>query len=383
LQFINQESLKLALYTFYFFDYHLFVSCNGRPAVSSIEFQWDLPKSSTLWEAESALSWWELLCDAERNADPYQTHPLHEEPDTRSLMAATQALLSATASIQLLSVLAASAFATLCVVTNLECLVRDFTRCYYQLPPTLSDPNPFHVLTQAQNAQVSAALGLIWGITGDAPCLSCSQECKSLWHAVRLGCLSTKISLSKPDDLLVGGIVENYPTAGLATAAHLALGNHVATRRSGLNVDDCTLNILSDSLRAMHEMSTRDSSAPWEGPWSSIQGFRMLLALWRIMRMSISQLRNERSSLSLINYPMHFQPAKTVIAGVISALQLYGDNPSMASLSTDPDKAADQWEAQYMHWMHEMCDRRDVWDVGLSMTKVLEEIHDMEAERTS
>jgi hypothetical protein len=80
---------------------------------------------------------------------------------------------------------------------------------------------------------------------------------------------------------------------------------------------------------------------------------------------------------------MHFQPAKTVIAGVISALQLYSDSASMASLLTDPDKAADQWEAQYMHWMHEMCDRRDVWDVGLSMTKVLEEIHDMEAERTS
>jgi len=142
----------------------------------------------------------------------------------------------------------------------------------------------------------------------------------------------------------VGGIVENYPTAGLATAAHLTLGNHVATRRSGLDVDDCTLNILGDSLRAMHEMAARERSAPWEGPWSSIQGFRMLLTLWKILRMSITQLHNERTSLNIIKYPTHFQPAKTVIEGVISALQLYGNSPAIPSLSTDPNKAADQWE---------------------------------------
>jgi hypothetical protein len=381
LQFISQESLKLSLYAICFFDYHLFVSCNGRPAVSSIEFEWDLPKAFSLWEADSASAWWGILQAGHKCLDPYRANHLREEPDTRSLLAATQSLLSANASMQLLSVLAVSPFAALCVVTNLECLVRDFTRCYYQLPPTLSDPNPFHVLTQAQNAQVSAALGLIWGIAGDGPCVSCSQECKSLWHAVRLGCLSTKISLSKPDDLLVGGIVENNPTAGLATAAHLTLGNYVTTRRSGLNVNDCTLNILGEALKVMHEMATPDRSAAWEGPWSSIQGFRMLLILWRILRMSIAQMQNERTSLNAIKYPAHFRPANTVIEGVISALRLYSENSFISSISTDPEDASDQWEDQYMQWMHQICDRRDVWDVGLSMTKVLEEIYDMETER--
>jgi hypothetical protein len=379
LHFISQESLNLSLYAFYYFDYHLFVSCNGRPAVSSIEFQWDLPKASSLWEADSALTWWENLRAAHNNSDPYRAHSRREELDTKSLLAATQSLLSANASLQLLSALAASPFAALCVVTNLECLVRDFTRCYYQLPPTLSDPNPFHVLTQAQNAQVSAALGLLWGIAGDGPCMSCSQDCKSLWHAVRLGCLSTKISLSRPDDLLVGGIVENNPTAGLATAAHLTLGNYVTTRRSGLSVDDSTLNILGEALKVMHEMATPGRAAGWEGPWVSIQGFRMLLILWRILRMSIAQIRSEQASLEIIKYPAHFRPAKTIIEGVISALRLYGENSSVLSIATDSEAEYNQWEERYLQWMHQICDRRDVWDVGLSMTKVLEEIYDMEA----
>lgn len=371
LQFITQESMKLALYAFFFFDYHLFVSCNGRLAVSSIEFEWDLPKAFSLWEADSALAWWNILQDRRGSLNSIQLNHLGDEPDTKSIFAATQALLAANASMQLLAVMAASPFTTLCIVTNLECLVKDFTRCYYQLPANLSDPNPFHVLTQSQNSQVSAALGLIWGVTGDMPCLSCSEECKSLWHAVRVGCLSTKIALSTPDDLLVAGLVESNPTAGLATAAHLALGNYVTIRRSGVGVNDSTLHTLGEALKAMHEMSTPHRSAAWEGPWSSIQGFKLLLILWRILRTSIIQIQNENSS-DIIRYPSHFRPAVVVIEGVTSALRLYSDVSS--------DGASGQLEDQYIHWMHQICDRRDVWDVGHSMTKILEEICDMVAE---
>ncbi|KAH8599092.1 hypothetical protein B0O99DRAFT_669084 [Bisporella sp. PMI_857] len=374
LNYITQESLKMSVYAFYFFDFHLFVSCNGRPAISSIEFEWDLPKASSLWEADSAMTWWELLQDGQKSSGTYTAHHLQDEPDTKSLLAATQSLLSATASFQLLEILAVSPFATLCIVTNLECLVRDFTRCYYQLPPTLSDPNPLHILTQSQNAQVSAALRLIWGAMCNSPCITCSPDCNSLWHAVRLGCLSTKISLSNPDELLVGGIVENSPMAGLATAAHLTLGDYVATRRSGLRVEDCTLNILDDALKVMHEMATPERSAPWEGPWSSIQGFKMLLILWRIFRISIAQLKVE-SSVSIVGYPMHFHPSKKVVEAVVSALGVYGESSFMSS-DVDVEKMADEWEDQYMHWIHQICDRRDVWDVGIVMTRVLEEIYD-------
>lgn len=373
--------MKLSLYAFYFFDYHLLVSCNARSVVSSIEFEWELPNAAPLWEAQSAYEWWQFLHASHTSLDPYRTDYLHNEPDTRSLLAATQAMLSATTSLQLVSLLSLSPFTALCVVSNLERLVRDFTRCYYQLPPTLSDPNPFHVLTQSQNSQISAALGLIWGAAGNNTCLSCSQGCQSLWHAVRLGCLSTKISLAMPDDLLVGGIVESNPTAALATAAHLTLGNYVTTRRSGLSVDETTLNILSETLKVMHETATPDRSAPWEGPWTSTQAFRLLLILWRILRMSVAQLQDKGHLSNVSDYPRHFRPAKTVIEGVISALQLYGDNPLISSIPTNPEEASDQWEDQYMQWMQQMCDRRDVWDVGFSMTKVLEEIYDTETER--
>lgn len=348
--------------------------------MSSIEFEWELPHASPLWEADSALSWWQLLQVDYIDLDQCRIDHMHRSPDMSSLFAATQALLAVTTSMQLISLLAVSPFTALCIVSNLERLVRDFTRCYYQLPPTLSDPNPFHVLTQAQNSQVSAALGLILGSASTNICLSCSENCISLWHAVRLGCLSVRISLASPDDLLVGGMVESNPPAGLATAAHLSLGDYVATRRSGLKVDESTLNILGEALKVMHEISTPSHSAPWEGPWASTQAFRMLLILWRILRLSIAQVSSYRSSIVdaldnlLPEYPSHFQPAKVVVESVTSALKMYGEGDMEApAISRNVEGAGGLLEEKYMQWMHRICDRRDVWDVGLSMTKILEE----------
>lgn len=185
--------------------------------------------------------WWSCVSRHEKDILPSTNyvfaHPTYRDKDaqTRSVMAATQALLSNTQSERLIAILEASPFATLCIVANIDALLQDFTRCYYQLPPNLTDPSPFHVMTQRQNSQFANALCVIWKLMKDGPCTACNENCESLWHAVRIGCLSIKVSMSKPDDLLVGGIVENNPTAGLATSSHLTLGNYVTARRSGNN----------------------------------------------------------------------------------------------------------------------------------------------------
>lgn len=386
--FINQESLKASMYALYYLDYHLFVSSNIRPMLSSFEFEWEFPVSSSLWEAETPNEWW--LC-LQQNVFDLQISSSSVISDSnldfqmRSLLAASQALLSNCPSPRLMSALASSPFATLCVVTNLDCLVRDFTHCYYQLPPTLSDPSPFHVLTQRQNAQIATALSLIWSIMRDGPCASCSRDCKSLWHAVRIACLSLKISLSKPDDLLVGAIVESSPTAGLATATHLTLGNYVTARRSVMSWqkksvgDDGFLAILDELMKGLHEMASPQKSPSWEGPWVFIQGFRMLLTLWRALRLSISELQthdlDQQQSLNTTRYPRFTSPSKTIVDAVAGAIQLY-NSPHVRDLGPTHDDV-ENWESEYMRCMQMICHRRDVWGIGQSMTNVLEEISAM------
>jgi hypothetical protein len=396
LAYINQESLKLSMYAFYFLDFHLFAAGNIRPSLSSIEFEWDLPWSTELWEAPNSDDWLTSLFQCEmdvmQSTSFIFTNPTYRDQDyqSKSILNATQALLSNTPSPRLISILAASAFATICVVTNLECLVRDFTRCYYQLPPNLKDPSPYHVLTQRQNAQVATALGSIWSIMKDGPCIKCSDTCKSLWHAVRINCLSVKVSLSMPDDLLVGGIVECNPTAGMATAAHLTLGDYVVARRSGLSrqktgiSDDGMVALLDDLLKVMHEMSSAKAQA-WEGPWTFIQGFKMLLLLWKALRMGISesQLRPETPSGK---YPKLSRLGIMVVNVVTSAVQLYASEivnyPSQQGQGSG-DEDGSEAEVDYVQWMHMVCDRRTTWDVGHAMSAVLDEISAMTTDPVS
>lgn len=287
--------------------------------ISSIEFEWELPTESSLWEAESATEWWHSMLQRQLDLESSCNGLLDDKAQIRSVMIATQSLLSRTSSPWLLKALSSSAFATLCVVSNLESLVRDFTRSYYQLPPNLADPSPFHILTQVQNAQVSAALVVISSIIVDRPCLSCDSKCKSLWHAVTLGCLSIKISLCKPDDLLVGGIIESSPAAGLATSVHLNLGDYVSSRRSGSTsrrkpiAEDGFVSILDDMLKAMHEMGMSPILPPWEGPWTTVQGFKILIILWQALRFSIAELQSQVFHTPSVRYTKIHDPARVVV----------------------------------------------------------------------
>jgi hypothetical protein len=320
--FIDQESVKMSLYAFYYFDYHLFASFNMRPMISSIEFEWELPSGTSLWAAESATDWWHAVLQRQLDLESSCNNMLDEKAQIRSVVVATQSLLSNSASPRLMEALSSSPFATLCVVANLESLVRDFTRSYYQLPPTPADPSPFHILTQAQNAQVSAALVQISRIVAERPCLSCDSNCRSLWHAVTLGCLSTKISLCKPDDLLVGGIIETSPAAGLATSVHLNLGDYVSSRRSGSSsrrktiAEDGFVAILGDMLNAMHEMGMSTILPPWEGPWTTVQGFKILIILWQALRFSIAELQSQVCPTPTADkYTNIYDPARVVVHG--------------------------------------------------------------------
>lgn len=343
--------------------------------LSPLEFEWDLPHESSLWEAPSAAHWRAALHD-----EPFED----EFSQTRSMLAATQALMSNCASKALLRALQSCPFAALCVITSICSLSRDFTRCYYQLPPRLSDPSPFHVLSQTQNGQFASAIATISAFKENTSCDADGKDCQSLWHAVQLACVSIRIGLCKPDDLLVGGITESTPAAGLATSVHLTLGNFVSTRRAGSTSkrphvgDDGMMVIMDDMLSAVHLLGAGKTSQQWEGPWTTVQGLRVLIFLWQSLRFSIAELQSQ-----VCEPPPRkvYDPASIAVHSIISALDLYEPDVkhiTHASLSTEEGlEKVDQLEAQFVHWMQRVCDRRDVWDIGRSMSKVLDEIQTM------
>ena len=73
-----------------------------------------------------------------------------------------------------------------------------------------------------------------------------------------------------------------------------------------------------------------------------------------------------------------FDPARIVINSIITALDVHDPDEehfSHESLSNMEDiDNVDQLETEFIRWFRKICDRRDVWDIGDSMGKVLDEI---------
>ncbi|KAB2570505.1 hypothetical protein DBV05_g10835, partial [Lasiodiplodia theobromae] len=250
--YTRSESLKLALYALVYLDTQGFAAaCNTRPLLSPIELGWELPHSAALWEANDAGAWLAALYasspDDSGAAVSFCSSPtsaststggaatttttryafLSSTGATRTLALATQSLLSGAPCPHLVAALAASPFAALCVAANVEALVRDFTRCYYMMPPSLSDPSLFHILTQAQNKHVVAGLRAVGdarakgvggaGVgAGDGGGGGGATTGCQIWRAVDLVLASAKAGLCAPDDLFIGGLVANGVAAGCA-----------------------------------------------------------------------------------------------------------------------------------------------------------------------
>ncbi|KAL1599456.1 putative secondary metabolism biosynthetic enzyme [Paraconiothyrium brasiliense] len=222
--YIGEESLKLCIYTVLLLDHHIFSCSNIRPLLSTMECLWELPLAASLWEAENAGVWYEIRCHNHGDSVP-GTSQIGETPFKGFLSTATQSLLSEMPDPKLITMLAGSPFAMMCTLTNLDALVKDFTRCYYQLPPSPADPSAFHILTQSQTRQVCSALSVLFEVVNERLGAAILEPEQSVWHACQVLIWSIKLSLCRPDDLLVGGIVENRVYASLVTATHLTMGS--------------------------------------------------------------------------------------------------------------------------------------------------------------
>ncbi|KAK0378158.1 zinc finger protein ADR1 [Colletotrichum limetticola] len=385
ISYVESESMKLSMYTLLFLDFHIFSPCNIRPLTTPTELDWELPLASSLWEADTSLAWAQRLGDEPRTVGLTRSHdtPGMTCPTTKSLNLAMQSLMTDTPSPQLLAALRASPMATLFVLTSLDSLVRDFTRCYYQLPPALADPNAYHILTQSQNRQVSAALRYVSEIITTQIAAADSSNWHILNFAERIA-LSVKLALCKPDDLLIGGIVENSVVAGLTTATHLTMGLQVGARRSLQNLlrynsgDDGMLIFLDDLMDVLSSVTSIERQDPLrEAPWATVATYKILLAIWRLLRWATGEMRRKSGTQPTVR--TRFEASTIVFNSILEVLQRQEDIDGQTRRlsvreSTALGMASEASEVRFMETVLQFWKGRPVWAMGSFMTTVLEEV---------
>lgn len=375
--YIDEESLKLCMHTLMLLDSHVLSPCNLRPQISAVEYEWELPFSSTLWEAETAALWLDTLSEDPRiraQAESDEDFCL-ESPSIMPLTLVAQSLMTDAPNTLLLSALESSPISIIFVLTSIDALVRDLTRSLYQLPPNLADPSAFHILSQNQNRQIAAALRHISRLVEEQPeNITCGSS-QPLWTAVGRMCVAIKVALCRPDDLLIAGVVDSSITAGLATATHLALGRSIGSRRSLQALlqyssgDDAMLLLLEETLAALDSILASDQQAAMrEPPWITVMSYRILLAMWRSMRWGAAEMRTRAQSgtQSRFDTPtVIFNSVIGVVSDRIGVGGLQDGAPSPASVAGETCFS----QAILRFWA-----ARSVWAIGSSMVHILEEI---------
>lgn len=403
MSFVDAESMKLALYTLVFLDSQILAPCNSRSLLSSLELGWELPFSIKMWEAKNSQVWSQRVTEQFGASDLlmtgdflYDNHSLRGLA-TASLSIATQQLMTDSPDPELLKALALSPVTILFVLSNLGSLVRDFTRCYYQLPPSLSDPSAFHILTQSQNKQIYTAMQFITNIGKDQVHDNENQARYLMWRNIELLACSIKVMLCKPDNLLIGGIVDNSLIAGMATSTHLTLGRYVAARRSAPSLSHplegeegmvVILNDLSNALLRIAGGSDGEDAdyVKREAPWVTVFSYGIILCIWAAIRRASRSIRTHLDTFNAL--PRMSESCmlilNTVMDPVTSALAVANaEEPGVAV--RDPrlwttDVAAfsslvDQAEGMYVILLQRMLRARSCWRLGPCVATILEEIN--------
>ncbi|KAK9422620.1 putative Transcription factor domain-containing protein [Seiridium unicorne] len=358
--YVYEESLKLSIYTLELLDHHVLSCCNMRSLLSPIELGWELPLAASLWEAGDAVTWQEKFYEEYGKI----TIGILESPlrlprhsSMCSLPLATQSLMPETPNPELIVALSASPMALTCILTNLDALVRDFTRCYYQLPPSPPDPSAFHVLTQSQDRRVITTMRTVSEIIDQKLLETMTEPEQSVWRTCQVLAWSVKLGLCRPHDLLVGGIVESRVFAALLTATHLTIGSYVAFKR------------MTRALK--HPLPGQDC-----GDDSTIA---------RALRQAISNTREKLEKLSTTGAtPKHHMLGSSSLTfnSILETMLQHDYQPDVpvkrARLWTvDPATltvSLDESEAIFMDLVIRICKDRSVWSIGPSMAAVLAEM---------
>lgn len=381
--YIDEESLKLSIYTLLLLDHHVFSCSNIRPLLSTVECLWELPLGASLWEAETAEIWYEVRHQEYGDAAPGSPHMVGA-PFQGFLYTATQSLLSEMRDPNLLAMLAASPFAMMCVLTNLDALVKDFTRCYYQLPPSPADPSAFHILTQSQTRQVYSALSVLSAVVKERLGATTLEQEQSVWHACQVLTWSIKVSLCRPDDLLVCGIVENRVFASLVTATHLTMGTYVTFKRTThatqqhKNGDDGMLAVIDELTNALSTVSALSPGlAMRESPWITAASYRLLLTIWRTLHVATADIHDKLGTSDGMLTSRSFGSSILILNSILETVaQSLGTTIHRRLWSFDADSIIStlgEGEGDLTKLILQICRSRSVWIIGPSLANAMQD----------
>lgn len=354
-----------------------------------MELGWELPFPIALWEAQNPQIWLQRVAE-HFGTSGFTIHDnfLHGPRGlaTASLSIATQQLMAETPNTELLVALESSPTAMLFVITNLGALVRDFTRCYYQMRPSLSDPSAFHILTQLQNKQINTAVRAISKIV-DAQAYANNNPHFHIWRAIELLVSSIKISLCRPDALLIGGIVDSSLIAGMAASTHLTLGSYVATRRSVTLLshhaegDEGILAILNDLSSALSKILEDDrDKVTYEAPWITVCNYNILLCIWGALRHANRDIRRHLDTFNELprvseSCMLIFNTLMESTLRISKSSALVSRDPRLWSADRDIFATLlEESEPLFVGLIRNFCCQRSIWGIGQSMQTVLNEV---------
>lgn len=375
-KFVTQETVRISIHALIYIDCQTSSPCNTRSLISTTESNWDLMPSTSTWEATSAEHWFENIQDDMEQGVLFvpgasSLGSRAQTMDRLTLLHATQSLMSGKPAPRLLKRLSRSPFTILSVVANIDRLIRDFTHCYYQMPPGLPDPSAFHVLSQYQNKSVNAALSSLLKLATDGSCIDTNMSA-----VIQLNCWAARLSLCEPDDLLVSGIGDTTITAGLATSAHLIMGSHVTSRRATASTlrrfgENSSMTVWDDLLRclALIVQSSRDTSHQ-EPPWVIILGYRVLLVLWRTLRRAVIELSKQPDISSEVSH--YFNPAKIIVSLICERARKYMGEDEMAS--TTPWEDLPGIQIDYICLMTKIFSKKNASPISKAIKDIMQEI---------
>lgn len=292
--FARQEALRLCMYGLFLIDHYISSVCNLRPSLWPAELMWDIPPASEMWECPSADEWLDLVQDAyQRGSLPMASVSSRRE---LTMSQVTQSLLTGKPSTRLVKQLSASPFATICIASAIDSLVRDFSASHYCMPPVLPDPSAYHVLSPVHNRRITAAISSVLALTEKGRCASSTAS-----NLVKLVSWTTRVGLCEPDDMLIAGIVDTHLAAGLATSTHLVQCRNVATRRGAITETrrfghGASLAVWDDLLKSLSLIVGSSEDQSCHGPpWVPILSYRALLLLWKLVRRAKQELHSSDS----------------------------------------------------------------------------------------
>ncbi|KAG4432140.1 hypothetical protein IFR05_012377 [Cadophora sp. M221] len=312
-QFAKKEARKRCIYSLYLLDSHMSILYNQRPMLSSLEIKYDLPCCEDSWLAKSATIW--NVCQRQHFAavTDYDDYSLDSPVAQGFFYEVSQSLLhseSVKRHPERLRLLSASPFTAVILVTQLQMMTRELTHVSCLLRRPIAQASTVSVLTEKQLLQISQALKIIGELV---PARKMTTDCfgmdntpqagdgSLLWHSFWSLWHYSSITLSRPDPMLVSGIVECSLLGAISTACELARlrpidGDNISGDRDVFRI----LENLDFMLDKLSPMKYNTSSVP-KTPFDTMLAFAIALEAWKLIRINTNKAQEAASRGSRSN----------------------------------------------------------------------------------